>query len=238
MEGAKYEVDTEIVFDARATIDPDNDRLTFYWCSNRTGALGYTARFTCVLPVGTHQITVYVNDAQGHNVSETVNISIVEDTPTLPDEVENGEVPGPAPTDSEREADRGILGIGKILWIDLFYLILLLVMLVIVLIIVIAIAKSRRTRKREEVERVKVDIKPKRLRAVTREELIERKHIAEEFAEVKLKVRERRRAEEAKKRVRREKPEIPEMPVEPKMEEEKAIVVDWEREENIEWEDE
>ncbi|MCK4758010.1 MAG: Ig-like domain-containing protein [Thermoplasmata archaeon] len=71
-----------IYFDGYNSSDPDDDILSFYWESNLTGSIGFTSRFTTYLPYGEHQITLWVDDGNGHNVSAVVNIT-VENSPPM-----------------------------------------------------------------------------------------------------------------------------------------------------------
>jgi PKD repeat protein/DNA-directed RNA polymerase subunit M/transcription elongation factor TFIIS len=71
-----------ILFDGSQTTDPESDVLTFFWTSNISGPIkGNVSKFTSTLPLGHHQITMYVEDNNTNNVSAVVNISVIE----LPD---------------------------------------------------------------------------------------------------------------------------------------------------------
>ncbi len=70
-----------ILFDGGNSNDPDtSDIITFYWESNITGPLGFSDSFIRKLPKGIHQITLYVDDGHGHNVTDSVTISVFAPT--------------------------------------------------------------------------------------------------------------------------------------------------------------
>ena len=79
--GQEFELDVGITFDGTSSSDPDDDPLTFSWSSNRTGQLSTEDRFVDTLPLGTHVITLTVDDGQDHNSTEQVTITIVEPVP-------------------------------------------------------------------------------------------------------------------------------------------------------------
>ncbi|MCK5559704.1 MAG: Ig-like domain-containing protein [Thermoplasmata archaeon] len=64
-------------FDCINTTDPDGDILEFLWASNISGILSKNSQFYTSLPLGHHQITLYVNDGYGHNVSVSVKIIVI-----------------------------------------------------------------------------------------------------------------------------------------------------------------
>ena len=66
-----------VQFDASGCSDLDGDALGYYWTSSRQGFLNSSVSFTTTLNIGTHMITLYVNDAHGHNVSSSVNITVI-----------------------------------------------------------------------------------------------------------------------------------------------------------------
>jgi WD40 repeat protein len=76
--GGSYTDKDPVLFDARASSDPDGDALDFYWTSNVTGYLGSAQRFTRTLPAGMHQITVWADDAMGGNRSASANITVLK----------------------------------------------------------------------------------------------------------------------------------------------------------------
>jgi hypothetical protein len=72
-----YTDETDILFNARETIDPDGvDVLSFYWESNITGPIGYKDNFKNQLSPGRHMITLFVSDGYNHNASTFVNVTI------------------------------------------------------------------------------------------------------------------------------------------------------------------
>ncbi len=78
-ESQQFLTTDSISFDGSTSSDPDGDPLTFYWTSNITGALaGNVSSFSKSLSKGFHQITLFVDDNNLHNVSAMVNISVVE----------------------------------------------------------------------------------------------------------------------------------------------------------------
>ncbi|MCK5561175.1 MAG: hypothetical protein KAJ51_11295, partial [Thermoplasmata archaeon] len=78
---AKYYTNEIINFNGTNSYDPENDVLSFYWTSNVSGSIGYTSEFNSTLPIGSHLITLYVDDGHNHNVTATVNISIINRPP-------------------------------------------------------------------------------------------------------------------------------------------------------------
>ncbi len=66
-----------IYFDCLNTTDPDGDLLEFLWVSNISGILGKSPQFSTNLPLGHHQITLFVDDGHGHNISKSVNIIVI-----------------------------------------------------------------------------------------------------------------------------------------------------------------
>ncbi len=58
------------------------DPLTYFWVSDREGPLGSEPVFTALLSRGSHSITLWVNDGHGHNVSTSVEITIINMAPT------------------------------------------------------------------------------------------------------------------------------------------------------------
>ena len=76
--GGNYTDRDPIIFDARASSDPDGDALDYYWSSNISGYLGSAARFTRTLPAGMHLITVWADDSKGGNRSATATVTVAK----------------------------------------------------------------------------------------------------------------------------------------------------------------
>ena len=62
-----------------ASSDPDRDTLTFTWTGSFGTATGPTPMVS--LPLGTHIITLMVDDGKGGTVSDTVVVTVVDTTP-------------------------------------------------------------------------------------------------------------------------------------------------------------
>ncbi|PIV69922.1 MAG: hypothetical protein COS08_02950 [Euryarchaeota archaeon CG01_land_8_20_14_3_00_38_12] len=73
-----YFAEENIYFDGANSSDPDDDSLSFYWHSNISGYLSSDSSFTTSLEEGVHHITLWVNDNSGHNVSTSVDITIIK----------------------------------------------------------------------------------------------------------------------------------------------------------------
>lgn len=71
-----YDTRTLIVFNGSASTDQDRDPLSFYWTSSIDGFLSKMAAFTAVLSEGSHRVTLFVNDGNGHNVSARISITV------------------------------------------------------------------------------------------------------------------------------------------------------------------
>jgi DNA-binding transcriptional ArsR family regulator len=76
LNNSVFNFNDTIYFDCFNSTDPDGDLLGFLWVSNITGILSSNPQFSINLPIGQHQITLFVNDSQGHNISESIIISI------------------------------------------------------------------------------------------------------------------------------------------------------------------
>ena len=80
IDGAQVDELRAISFDGSSSSDPDDDPLTYAW-SNVSGLLGTGPEFELVLPLGTHRVTLTVDDGQGNNDTETVTVHVVEPVP-------------------------------------------------------------------------------------------------------------------------------------------------------------
>ncbi|MCK4969795.1 MAG: PKD domain-containing protein, partial [Thermoplasmata archaeon] len=58
------------------------DPLTYFWVSSREGTLGNEPIITLNLARGEHTITLWVNDGHGHNISSSVEVTILNLGPT------------------------------------------------------------------------------------------------------------------------------------------------------------
>ncbi|MCK5559720.1 MAG: Ig-like domain-containing protein, partial [Thermoplasmata archaeon] len=74
--GSVFNINETIYFDCINSTDPDGDILEFLWKSNISGILSTAPQFNIYLPIGHHQITLFVNDGHGHNISASVNIIV------------------------------------------------------------------------------------------------------------------------------------------------------------------
>lgn len=80
-DGLEVEEGTEITFDGTSSSDPEGDPLTFSWSSNATGLLGTESVFRAKLPLGTHVVTLHVDDGQDHSSTDQVTVTIVKPIP-------------------------------------------------------------------------------------------------------------------------------------------------------------
>jgi len=100
-EGDIFDTRTPVSFNGNASTDQDRDPLSFLWTSSIDGMLSDSASFTATLSQGSHRITLYVNDQNGHNVSARISIT-VERAPDRPPvlavifPLDNGELSGVA----------------------------------------------------------------------------------------------------------------------------------------------
>ncbi|MCK5559698.1 MAG: winged helix-turn-helix transcriptional regulator, partial [Thermoplasmata archaeon] len=77
INNAVFNINDTIYFDCINSTDPDGDILKFLWKSNISGILSTAPQFNTYLPIGHHQITLFVNDGHGHNISTSVNIIVI-----------------------------------------------------------------------------------------------------------------------------------------------------------------
>lgn len=76
-DGGTYNNTDDILFDASRSSDPDGDPLRYHWTSSRSGHLGSAPSFSARLAIGSHVITVWLNDSMGYNVSRSVTVNVV-----------------------------------------------------------------------------------------------------------------------------------------------------------------
>jgi WD40 repeat protein len=80
-DGSQVEEDTLITFDGSTSSDPEDDPLTYRWTGNGTGLLGTGTVIERYLPLGSHQVTLTVDDGQGNNDTATVTVRVVKAVP-------------------------------------------------------------------------------------------------------------------------------------------------------------
>lgn len=80
-DGVEIEEGKTITFDGSDSSDPDGDRLSYQWESNSTGLMGEEPVVRKKLPVGTHRVTLHVDDGQGHNSTDSVTVVVTEPVP-------------------------------------------------------------------------------------------------------------------------------------------------------------
>jgi len=129
---------TEVNFNASGSFDLDGDPLTYYWVSNNSGALSGNISFSMILPVGNHTITLYVEDADGNNISADVLADI------------KGKKGGGSTGDDDDDSGGGVLDAssdGGICW--LWILIIIVVLLLILLLLFIVVRRRKKEEKAE-----------------------------------------------------------------------------------------
>jgi hypothetical protein len=77
--GAVVERSERITFDGSPSSDPEDDPLSFRWYLNDTQLLGTGTVIEKNLTVGSHRVTLEVDDGQGNNDTATVTVNVVED---------------------------------------------------------------------------------------------------------------------------------------------------------------
>jgi hypothetical protein len=82
VDGGEYVSTSRIGFDASGTTDPDSDFLGYFWRSNLQGLLSERTAFLAMLQIGTHVITLAVNDGN-YNVTETITITVLNNRPPV-----------------------------------------------------------------------------------------------------------------------------------------------------------
>lgn len=80
IDGAEVEEWDPISFDGSSSSDPDDDSLTYSW-SNGSSLLGTGPEIELVLPLGTHRVTLTVDDGQGNNDTDAITVHVVEPVP-------------------------------------------------------------------------------------------------------------------------------------------------------------
>lgn len=68
-----------VTLDGSGSADPDEDALTYSWSNSFGEASGVSP--TVTLPFGSNEITLVVNDGQIDSAPDTVNITVVDETP-------------------------------------------------------------------------------------------------------------------------------------------------------------
>jgi hypothetical protein len=58
------------------------DWITYFWVSDRSGYLGNEPVLNINLPRGVHRITLWIDDAHGHNVSTSISVTVLNLGPT------------------------------------------------------------------------------------------------------------------------------------------------------------
>jgi hypothetical protein len=69
----------EVTLDGTGSSDPDGDALTYTWSGDFGTLTGATPEVT--LPLGTHTITLTVDDGRGGTATDTVDITVADGTP-------------------------------------------------------------------------------------------------------------------------------------------------------------
>jgi hypothetical protein len=74
----------EVTLDGTGSTDPDNDTLTYTWSGPFGTATGATPTVNH-LALGTHTITLTVDDGKGGTATDTVDVTVYDGTPPVPD---------------------------------------------------------------------------------------------------------------------------------------------------------
>jgi hypothetical protein len=75
------ETGTKVTLDGSNSSDPDSDSLSFEWRDADRNVIGTTAIVQISLPLGTHEFTLRVEDAEGGTDTDSVVIIIQDKTP-------------------------------------------------------------------------------------------------------------------------------------------------------------
>jgi len=105
-EGVEYTTKDDITFNGLQTSDNDGDDLNLYWQSNVSGSVGTGTLFTSKLFPGYHQIKLFANDGNGHNVTGSVNITVID----MDKDTDNDGIPDALDTDDDND---GLLDIDE-----------------------------------------------------------------------------------------------------------------------------
>jgi|GEM_PF-2040701 len=77
-DGDVFDTRTPVGFDGSQSTDQDLDPLSFHWASSIDGFLSSSPAFTTLLSEGSHRVSLYVNDGNGHNVSERISLTVTK----------------------------------------------------------------------------------------------------------------------------------------------------------------
>ncbi|HKZ59015.1 MAG TPA: Ig-like domain-containing protein [Candidatus Thermoplasmatota archaeon] len=77
-QGSNWTTADTVFFDASASFDSDGDAMRVTWWDNATGFLTAALSFGAQLAAGDHNVTVFVDDGRGHNVSASVRVHVEE----------------------------------------------------------------------------------------------------------------------------------------------------------------
>ena len=70
-----------VTLDGSGSSDPDGDALTYTWAGFPSGGTLGGASPTPILPLGTHVLTLTVDDGHGGTATDTVSVTVVDTTP-------------------------------------------------------------------------------------------------------------------------------------------------------------
>jgi len=80
-EGEAFDEGTAITFDGTPSSDPEGEPLTYEWTSNASGRIGTGAVVHAALPAGEHLVTLLVDDGQGNNATDSVEVRVMPPAP-------------------------------------------------------------------------------------------------------------------------------------------------------------
>jgi hypothetical protein len=81
LDGEEVEEGVPVTFDGSGSTDPEEDPLTYQWSKNGSGLLGTGPVIERYLALGTHVVTLTVDDGQGNNATDTVTVHVVQPPP-------------------------------------------------------------------------------------------------------------------------------------------------------------